>query len=38
VGQIANASGMRAGLMLAPAGFLAIFLIASALPRLAVLE
>ena len=38
VGQIANASGMRAGLMLAPAGFCAIFLIASALPRLAVLE
>jgi fucose permease len=37
-GLIANASGMRAGLALAPAAFLAIFLIASALPRLAVLE
>jgi FHS family glucose/mannose:H+ symporter-like MFS transporter len=38
VGQIANTSGLRAGLGLAPAGFFIIFLIASALPRLAVLE
>lgn len=37
-GQIANVSGMRAGLALAPAGFLIIVLIVSVLPRLAVLE